>query len=348
MLRKAWRSYQQERHYRYRLAEAISRHASELAPGEFVQTGRFAYRKGVPIPDHLHLTKGLNKQRGVYRVAKALAHNGVLVNHRPAASGGTLDAEILALTRPDDCLLISMARGTVRRYSSTPLFDEGYVRIRNRLAAYLSVVGYTAEQRGYRITEEFVHGVPLQSAPAETLSRAVNRVLTDLARLADAEIRRQQLTGGIRPPGGFRKPDPVTALVATPYWIPAHGDLRPQNILLTREKPGDVRIIDLSNLGLHPFWYDALTLAVGCGTRPFAKGRFDRALTKVLQAGGLDNTVRLAEHRDALLNAVMLYKRHLRTQRNIALTRQDNWWQGVQTTLITGDPVSRGQTPAPG
>ncbi len=293
-----------------------------------MQEGRFLYREGLRVPPHLYLSKGLNKHRVAYRVAKRLAHSGIIVNNNVSATQSGLQAEVLALTNPDDCLLISFRNNSVRRYSSGGLFDDKYVSVRNGLQEYLPLVAYEPLGEGVAITEELAHGDALQLASTDQIEATVNELVSALSALT-----RDQLASENAQSSGteLSRAVLVDRLLRTTCWTPAHGDLRPENILIGERADTRIRVIDLSHLGYQPFWYDAMRLTVTAGRGLLGAGAFDETLKGLFDAGGV-RMPRVDQCRAELVEIYSRYRAFVGAKRSRSVkdlddTRRHGWWE---------------------
>ncbi|MCC5811238.1 MAG: hypothetical protein JJU06_12785 [Ectothiorhodospiraceae bacterium] len=312
MLGKALRTFKREKKYRAELEKSIQDHTSELVSGQFLQEGRIAYRKGIALPEHLKKTKGHNKDSLIYEMAKILARTGKINNNNEGEKKNLF--EIIVLTNPDDILLISKENEIVRRYSKNFNFSGNYLTIRKEISKRLPLVSFSISERGDYITEELADGHPLNQESIEKIIEVSNRIIQNSSpqkKFIDSEKNNDEIT--------------LRTFFSNEFWAPSHGDLRPQNILVTNRDAGEVKIIDASNLGLHPFWYDGLMLATEAGVRLFAQGAFDGALQHLFRSGGLP-ALSLTSHRQLVIEAFHRYKKFLRVRRQIEITRHEGWW----------------------
>jgi hypothetical protein len=144
-------------------------------------------------------------------------------------------------------------------------FSDNYVNLRDRFSAYVSSARYRVVPERTAIVEELVEGSIFDRASTGEKVEAAKKLFVSLSELAihDREsTSRDSLAAAIGHKKGLteaqRRKEEILAWLGPVPMVPAHGDLRADNVVLRDGRP---TCIDFGSIGLRPSWYDGVSIA---------------------------------------------------------------------------------------
>jgi hypothetical protein len=282
---------------RRRLLSVASSGQLPLAQGLWMVTPSGAVRYGTRVPEGLqqrlmrHVDAATPAKKQVHGlldipfttpIATASDHGEVLV---PDAHGGTM--------------VVSLHRSLAHRLRSAANVTREYLEVRRTLDAFLPAPRWSLRTSDGAVEEfEWLEGPNLSSVTsAERFDATAASIIERLQRLGESHAAGdarpflddvlQHATRLDLPPSlatALENPQARAAL-AMGRLVPAHGDLHPENVLLTATGP---QVIDFTpeTLGHHPWWFDALTLLLHPYGGLQASGVAEAAVIRLFAANG--------------------------------------------------------------
>ncbi len=210
-----------------------------------------------------------------------------------ASQDPDFQADVWLLRWGNRWLLFDLERGEVGRWADEPYSDD-YVDLRRAFERHVRSVTFRKAGDGDWLMETTVAGTNMfELAPEDQtgvrrellrsfagLVRHEQRPAPDDAPTRSMEALERSPISGIR----SRVDDIVSTFGLDVPHVPSHGDCSGSNVIV--DEVGSPTLIDFGNLGLRPFWWDAVIVA-GQDRRVWASGGFDRELADIWEAAGM-------------------------------------------------------------
>jgi len=288
-----------------RCFQSLFHYREYLKNGLWLNAGQVSWVKGSSPPDHL-LNRKANK---LFRFPLILLSNKEKCE----------EYKTIVSTTDGDILMLNGNGDTVRRVSSSPIYNDEYINIRKKFTHYFDVPKFRIEDGNSVLVESYVQGTYPSDLSKIQQIKIVKELLRRFIELCRNEkegnskeiiennfnnIKYEYLSSDVISNVDFIRRS--KCLKQAPL-IPGHGDFHFKNILTEDEK---VWIIDWEPKSkfYRPFWHDAMNIFKTdlFLQKQFLAGEFDIEFEELCRVAG--TPIDLDENRFLLPAAMSLIK----------------------------------------
>jgi hypothetical protein len=290
MLAARWRM-------RRRLLGAASSGELPLAQGLWMVTPSGAVRYGTRVPEGLQ--PRLTRHVSAATPTRKRVHRRLDIPFTTPSATASDHGEVLIPVSHGGLMVVSLRRSLAHRLHGGAGMTREYREVRRTLDASLPAPRWSLHPSDGAVEEfEWLEGPNLSSVTsAERFDATAASIIERLQRLSESHAAgdaRSFLDNVLLHATRLDLPPSLTtalenpqarAALATGRLVPAHGDLHPENVLLTATGP---QVIDFTpeTIGRHPWWFDALTLVLHPYGGLRSGGVAEAALIRLFAANG--------------------------------------------------------------
>ena len=245
---------------------------------------------------------------------------------------GSAAVAVMANGSREDLVALSPQEGRAVRFGKPGSYNAEYLDLRRRFERYLPAPGFSVDEDGAVLIEDWCEGPLLSQLPVEQRLRHALALLDGYASLVAGEavarpesswqrlpayLDEVELPTWLREPLSDRR---VRRLLASPLMAPAQGDAGVGNVIFD-VRDQSPRFIDFGGAKWSPIWRDPVQLALSTAhdlrDDADASQALAAALDRIWAAAGLDEVVGLGyQHWAALFGVGRAWPKAIRVARN--------------------------------